>query len=233
MELHLFDKIYALERARLKALKNGTVPKGAEALYQHPLPKADTPLRELEFASIDFETTGLNFAEDYILSMGGVLMHGAQIDFASGFHCYLRAGDKVKSNSAVINQITPEALISGISPQQALSELIEKLAGRVVICHAAVIERSFILKLLGLRPSFKLPLVFLDTMLLEKSLQSHSGRTEDLRLNAIRERRGFPPYVCHNAFADSVAAAEVFIAQVKEIFGTETPKLGPLYQRCS
>lgn len=233
MELHLFDKIQALERARLKALKHGTVPKGAELIYQHALPGADTPLRELEFASIDFETTGLDFAQDYILSMGGVLMRGAQIDFASGFHCYLKAGDKVKNSSAVINQITPEELYAGISPQQALTELLDKLAGRIVICHAAVIERSFILKLLGLKPNFKLPLIFLDTLLLEKSLLSHSGRTEDLRLTAIRERRGFPPYVCHNAFADSVAAAEVFIAQVKEIFGSKTPTLGPLYQRCA
>lgn len=225
------SKLEKLEAARQKLIAQGRIPVGAEPLYAAPLPNQNTPLDDLKFTALDFETTGLNFAEDCVLSFGGVDLQQGQIDFASGFHHFVNNAEQVKKGSAIINQITPEQLTSGLSPAEAVRFLCRRLAGRIIICHAAVIERTFLLKLLGLGPEFALPLIFLDTLKIERSLMHRGLRTDELRLDVIRQKRGLPAYVCHNALADSVAAAEVFLAQVKDVFGKGPGRLGPLYER--
>lgn len=47
----------------------------------------------------------------------------------------------------------------------------------------------------------------------------------------IREQKGLPPYLAHNAFADVVATGELFLALVEEICEDQTPCLGPLVLR--
>ncbi len=220
-----------LEKKRQQALNLGKVPPAAAAFYENPVPLATAKLSDLSFTALDFETSGLDLNQDSILSFGGVNLSGDQIDFSSGFHHYLKVGDKIKKDSAVINQITPEQLSSGLDSDEARALLIQKLAGRIVICHGAMIERSFLLKMLGLKPNFTLPLIFLDTLKIERSLMHRQFKVDDLRLCTIRARRNLPPYVCHNALADSVACAEVFLAQVKDVFGKTRPTLGQLYKR--
>ena len=89
----------------------------------------------------------LIFNEDLILSMGWVDINRGEIDFSSGFHTFINIADKVKSHSAVINHITPEMLLHGVSLNEALNQLIEHIKGRIIICHAAVIEKTFYQKL--------------------------------------------------------------------------------------
>ncbi|MCP8690596.1 3'-5' exonuclease, partial [Marinobacterium sp. OS208] len=49
------------------------------AFYSAGLPAADTPLNELEFVALDFETTGLNPDKDGILSIGLVPFNASRI----------------------------------------------------------------------------------------------------------------------------------------------------------
>lgn len=225
------NPLVRLEKKRCKALKSNVLPEISKPLFESEISTSGY-LDALPLTALDFETTGLNFQEDLILSFGGVNISSGTIDFSSGFHTFINIADKVKSNSAVINHITPEMLEHGVSINQALSELVERLKGRILICHGAVIEKTFLKKALRLPDNIELPLIFLDTMLLEKSFTTHSGNVDDLRLSSIRQRRKLPAYYAHNAFADSVATAEVFLAQVKEIFGNKRPQLSEIAKRC-
>ncbi len=227
----LGDKLAKLEKKRIQRLSHGQLDIRLQPLYRHALPSARTLLSELKFTALDFETTGLNFASDSVLSFGGVEINGLQIDFASCFHHFIQQPNTINPDSVVINAITPEHLSAGLTPDAALHLLIERCAGRIIICHGAVIERTFLLKMLGLTPDFALPLIFLDTLKIERSLLRRRRGVEDLRLAAIRESRGLPAYVGHNALADSVATAEVFLAQIKDVFGKTAPCLGPLFAR--
>ena len=228
----LFDKLKHLEKLRRKALKDPQLEPSLAPFFAAPLPSHDSPLRNLDFVALDFETTGLDFAHDKVLSIGGVKMHGLQIDFGSCFHHFLVEPECcINPQAALINQITPEALAQGMSLNEARDFLIDTLHGHIIICHAAVIEHSFLFNMLGLKSSFPLPLIFLDTMKIERSLIHRPQGKEDLRLATIRQKRQLPPYVAHNALADAVATAEVFLAQVKDVFGKDEPKLGPLFSR--
>lgn len=227
----LFNPLIKLEKKRCKTLLRGNIPEKALPFFKTEIFTSGF-LDTLPLTALDFETTGLDFNEDLILSMGGVDINRGEINFSSGFHTFINVADKVKSCSAVINHVTPEMLQHGISLDAALDMLTEHIKGRIVICHAAVIEKTFLSKALGLDTHTSLPIIFLDTLLLEKSFSTHTGNVNDLRLSSIRKRRKLPAYCAHNAFADSVATAEVFLAQVKEIYGNKRPSLLEIARRC-
>lgn len=220
-----------LEKLRLKALNNPDLPPVYRSLYQRSLPNDNTELDECNLISIDFETTGLDFENDTVLSMGGLNIAQGRIEFDSAFHRLLKPAKSIKGTTAVINMITPEQLINGDDPVEAMSWLFEKIAGNVVITHCRAIESNFMMKILRLE-NFGLPVIFLDTMAIEQHLIRNARLlTKDFTLSGIRNRRGFPSYEGHNALSDSLATAELFLAQVKEIFGKARPTLGPLVKR--
>ncbi len=219
------------EKNRLKALDNPRLPAKFRSLYQLPLPADSTPLDDCSIVSIDFETTGLDFQNDTVLSIGGLNITQGRIEFDSAFHRLLKPTKAIKGSTAVINMITPEQLINGDDPEEAMNWLFQRIAGCVVITHCRAIEYNFMSKILGL-DEFGLPLVFLDTLAIEQHLmRSARGTRQDFTLAGIRNRRGFPPYEAHNALADSLATAELFLAQVKDVFGKARPTLGPLVRR--
>jgi DNA polymerase-3 subunit epsilon len=218
-----------------KALKDPAISEDLKPFYERPLPNPNDLIKDLKLTSIDFETTGLNFKEDVVLSMGGISFDNGAIDFATSFHQLLNVDPKkIKSNAAIINQITPEQLVNGMPPHQAFMKLMDKLSGGLVLTHCKVIESTFLRKSLGIPDKYPLPMVFLDTMAIEKSILIHQGnfKLENVRLNKIRERRGFPAYEAHNALADSLATAEVFLAQLHDIFGKKPYVLKDVYKRC-
>lgn len=223
-----------LQKQCLKALDNPKLPNELRCFYERPLPTPQSLLSDFKITSIDFETTGLNFDEDVVLSMGGISFDKNSIDFSTSFHKLLNVDpSKIKGKAAVINMITPEQLIGGENPYEAFLELLDKLSGGIVLTHCQVIEKNFLKKGLKLDDKIPLPMVFLDTMAIERSLLVHRGtiKPDDVRLNKIRERRGFPPYAAHNALADSLATAEVFMAQLHDIYGKSPRYLKDVFDR--
>ena len=226
----LKDPLTKLEIKRQKLLDKGAFPKVLEPLYQSALPPKDALISDLKILSLDFETTGLNFKEDCVLSMGAVEIYHNEIDFAKGFHHFLDVSDALFKGSPIIHQITPEQLAGGLDPYEAMLKLIDLLQGKVLLTHAGEIERNFLLKTLKLPLNTFLRIVSLDTFKIEKSLFTYSHNVDDLSLFKIREKRGLPPYISHNAFADAVSTAEVFLAQIAQIFGKEEKTLLKLFK---
>ena len=104
----------------------------------------------------------------------------------------------------------------------------------ILVAHGAAIERQFLQQWVstccGLQA--ELPLLWLDTLALERSLvgNRHSTR-RDYRLSEIRRSYGLPAYLAHNALADAVATGELLLVQMKYIFAGRRPQLGELYRR--
>ena len=231
--MSLFSRFTPIEIHRRRCLKfanSKNCPDYLKAFYQRELPNANSFIDECHFTSIDFETTGIDPNKDYVLSIGGICLRKGAIDFTTSFHYYVNNSRFIKKDSAVINHITPEQLEQGKEPVTAMIELLDKISGGLVLMHCMYIETNFIKSTLGLRKKDPLPFISLDTMAIERQLH-HDASVEDVRLSAIRERRGFPAYEAHNALVDSLATAEGFLAQEKDDFKNKRPYLLPLYKR--
>ncbi len=182
----------------------------------HPLPNKGQDYRYTDYLAIDLETTGLDIQRDLILSVGYVVVHGNRIDLASARHRVIRIDRSIPEASAVIHQITDDQSALGLELVDVLSELLDVLAGKVMIAHHATIECGFIGNACRRLWQGGLPVLVVDTQVLaHRTFERRQVpfKSSDLRLHSLGERYNLPRYGAHNALSDALAAAELFLAQ--------------------
>lgn len=181
-----------------------------------PFPKASVDYRAQSYVAIDLETTGLDPRRDQILSIGYVCLHGPCIDLGSARHRLVRIERDIPEASAVIHQITDDQAATGGELAEVLAELLETLAGKVMIAHHARIEQTFLANACKTLWKQGLLVPTIDTQAV--ALRTFERRQipfqgSDLRLYALSDRYNLPRHGAHNALNDALAAAELFLAQ--------------------
>lgn len=233
IDFHYFHPLSYQERKRKQWLKN-SVPESFKHFFHHPVWQTQTEINDIEFLVLDFETSGLNLAVDHILSIGWVVIKNSQVHLDGAVKINISAAEHIKPETAVIHHIMPEMLADALPANKALHLLLESMRGKVLIAHAAGIERGFFqLYCKHLFGMSKVPLLWLDTLCIERSLMKNSFKNPqiDFQLSKIRNDYGLPEYPGHDALIDAVATAELFLAQTKQLFGKMKPTLGILYER--
>ena len=219
---------------RRRKLAMQAAPGPLRDFLQTPWPSPDSDAREVEFAALDFETTGLDAQRDSILSAGWLALHGTAIDLGTAQHRILRSAQPLPEQSVLIHQLTDDAVAGGDRLENVLPTLLSFLAGRVLLAHHAQLEFQFLRqacrRIFG--SDFVMPVV--DTQWL--ALQSMRQRglhysAKDLRLFNLRQRYNLPRYRAHNALSDALATAELFVAQLAERAGAKPVRLKRLLVR--
>ncbi|MDB4837344.1 3'-5' exonuclease [Marinomonas sp.] len=228
-----FHPITQLEKKRVELVAKGNLPGIIAKLLKEPYPTPDSKLKDLEFLVFDLETTGLDPKEDRILSVGYLDIQDMRVDISTAIHTYVQAEKYVKAEAAVINHIVPEMLTEGKLFDEAMEDLFLAMQGKILIAHGTIVEKNFIDAYVKRRYDLPpLPLLWLDTLLLEKSLlrNKNDSATGDYQLASVRERHKLPPYHAHNALSDSIATGELFLVLSKVIYGKSPPLLSGVYK---
>jgi DNA polymerase III subunit epsilon len=231
--LKYFHPLEKTKQKRKQYLANVRLPKVLFNIVEQPCPEISDLAKDLDFIVLDLETTGLDSQKDLILSMGWVNISNGRIDLASSQHLYLNNDSQITPETAVINHITPQMLSEGVAIHDAMMTFFEAAKEKIIVAHACVVEENFInqylLKSYGLR---QLPLLWLDTLCIEKKMANAISNYEeiDLTLAATRKRYGLPEYNSHNALADAVSTAELLLAQQKRVRPNSDVTLGDLYR---
>lgn len=182
----------------------------------HPCAPTGADYRALEYLAIDLETTGLDARRDLILSVGHVTVRGAVIDLSSASHRMVRIDRSIPEASAVIHQITDDQAALGSELAEVMAEVLEALAGKIMIAHHASIEEAFLAQACKRYWGQGLPLRVIDTQVLAHRTFERRQipfKVSDLRLHALASRYNLPRYGAHNALSDALTAAELFLAQ--------------------
>lgn len=185
-----------------------------------PFPQAGSDWRAVDFLAIDLETTGLDLRKDSILSVGHVTLSGGAIVLATAEHRVVRFAGDIPAASAVIHQITDDQAALGEDLEVVMADLLEVLAGKVLIAHHAHIETTFIGRACQKLYGIGLVVPVVDTQVLaQRQLERRqiAYKGSDLRLHALVERYNLPRYAAHNAFYDALSAAELFLAQAANL----------------
>jgi DNA polymerase-3 subunit epsilon len=111
--------------------------------------------------------------------------------------------------------------------------LLPELSGRVIVAHAASIERRFLAAMLRPLGGVPVPNPCIDTMSVERRLLESRGEQiaearGDLTLDACRARHGLGGHSRHSAGADAIACAELLLAQVAAMGGADRVRLRSL-----
>jgi DNA polymerase-3 subunit epsilon len=207
------------EKRRKKALARATHPVMQRYLEQ-PLADSALPWNEVDIVALDFETTGLDPATEQILSYGMVDVHAGVIQLSSASHELVKAEKSIPESSAVIHHITDDQASNGRDIEHILPELLERLAGKVMLVHYNNIEQGFLdaacQRLYG--SPFIIPII--DTLALGHRMlvrRNHALNTNALRLFNLRDMYKLPVYRAHNALNDAMTTAELFLALESEI----------------
>lgn len=206
----------------------GRVPEPLRGLYRSPVAGRRERLQGIALLALDLETTGLDPACDRMVSAGWCRLDGGALRLGSGEAVAL-ASERGVGESALIHGLRDIDLAGGGSEGELLARLLPALSGRVLVAHGASIERGFLAA--AVRRCFAAPLLLpmVCTLGLEARLRARLGEpvaSGGLTLAACRARHGLPPARAHDALADAVACAELFLAQVQLLGGFPAVRLG-------
>ncbi|MDO6762862.1 3'-5' exonuclease [Agarivorans sp. 1_MG-2023] len=194
---------------------------------------AETKVKDIDFVALDFETTGLDAKKNSIISIGLVPFTLQRIACREAKHWFVTPEDKLQEDSIVIHGITHSDLKGAPSLLRILEQLLDELAGKVVVVHYRRIERDFLhATLRGLiNEGIIFPLV--DTMQIEADIQAarpkkvidwfKKSQAVSIRLGSSRTRYNLPTYPPHDALTDAIATAELLQAQIHHHFSPDTP----------
>ncbi|WP_413283383.1 exonuclease domain-containing protein [Vibrio sp. MA40-2] len=232
--INYFHPLRKLQRQRITSYKQRQLPDFLKLNLTEEYPDLEDEANKLEFVCLDLETTGLDPKNDRILSVGWVVIKNLRIDISSRVELLVKSDAEVSAKTAVINHITPEMLAKGVTVDEALLAFFTQSRGRVIVAHGCVVEKNFINHYLYHRYKLNpLPLLWLDTLMIEKHLSKIVDKSEgstDLRLSSSRKRYGLPEYNAHGALIDSLATAELLLAQLKRVYKDDKTCFGRLYR---
>ena len=212
-----------LEWRRARLLRRAP-PGPLQDYLAHAFPDPDQDYRSQTYLAIDLETTGLNPAQDHILSIGTVEIRGDVIDLGTARHDVVSTDRALSEASVAVHRLTDDIVAGGETITSVLTRLLQQLAGKVLLAHHAAIELGFLRNACQRVFNGDMLAPVVDTLALAK--QQSERRNEiighgALRLAALREHYHLPRYQAHNALSDAIAAAELFLAQAAERCGNQ------------
>ena len=177
----------------------------------------DLPWKEIDYCSIDLETTGLNLKRDEIISIGLTQIHQGRISSKSNFYQVIKPTGHPSISSVLIHGLRSVDLESAKPLQEVIPNLVLELTGRTLIAHAAWVERAFLAeKFKG--TGFTYPNQVLDTASLARACgikALESGKEPSLEF--IARHLGLPVYSPHHALGDALTTAVVFLALASDL----------------
>ncbi|WP_299199912.1 3'-5' exonuclease [uncultured Amphritea sp.] len=201
--------------------------------YQQGLPGVETPLTDVSFVALDFETTGLDAEHDEIISIGLVPFDLNRIRLRDSRYWLLKPRRELTETSVPFHGITHSQLNDAPDLNQILDEVLDEIAGKIVVVHYRYIEREFFDAAVKRRLGEGICFPVVDTMeqeamLYRRGIVSRVKRLaglkpESIRLGDSRLRYNLPHYGQHHALTDAVATAELLQAQIRHRYSETTP----------
>ena len=191
-------------------------------MTSHELSTAPGTMRNMSFAVVDFETTGLNPETDRIVQLAAVIVNG-EGHIVDSFDTIVKPESPAEYQHGAehIHGISAEQVSSGMPLRQALEQLWSINAGHVFTAHNAAFDLGFLhaeSKRVGLEGHVD---VHVDTLeLSRRTTGADTARKHNLF--ALCEHYGIERNKVHDAKSDATATAQLLMHLIKEL-GVETP----------
>jgi DNA polymerase-3 subunit epsilon len=180
-------------------------------------PAPDTPWREAPYAVVDLETTGLNPRRDEIISFASVPIDDGRIVVGGMRTVMIRPERMPEAETIRIHGLRPVDLDGARPLSEAIDVILRSLTGRVLVAHAAWVERGFLnraLKIARLRVAEPI----LDTSALaQRVLPGVDPDQQGVQLGAAARALGLPTHRPHRADGDALTTAQLFLALVARL----------------
>jgi DNA polymerase III subunit epsilon len=184
------------------------------------------PWWAVEYASLDFEATGLDFAKDRIISFGVVPILNGRVEVGESVYQLVDPGGVPPSpESVTVHGLRPIDLKDAPPASAARESLSAALAGRYLVTWWAGVEAAFLDKLFGggVRSWFRRAV---DVRQLVIALEGE-GATR-LTLTQAAEKYGVPVASPHHALDDALVTAQLFLVTASKMTSMQKGKVKDL-----
>jgi DNA polymerase-3 subunit epsilon len=184
------------------------------------------PWRASRFAVVDLETTGLDARKHEIISWSVVPVDDGRIPVGAVRYGLARPRRMPDEPSIVVHGILPADLETAPSPEEAVDELLEAVAGRIVVAHAAWFERAFLARAAARRGvRWRSPMV--DTSVIGRLwlFERDGYLPRGISLRTLTRVLGLPAHRPHHALGDALTTAQAFLA-ISTHLDVRTPETG-------
>lgn len=191
-----------------------------------PFAKSDLDVnwREVEYCAIDLETTGLDLHADEIVAIGTAQIRNGRIAAEENFYREVRPMESPSIQSMRVHGLRASDLNEALPIREVAPDLLSQMSGRVLIAHAAWMERAFLRRLLP-ATDFPKSKSIVDTAALARAIGYASERKgHEPSLEYLARRLHLPVYAPHNALGDALTTAVVFLALATELERIEMAK---------
>jgi DNA polymerase-3 subunit epsilon len=198
----------------------------------------DRPLEDCRFVVLDTELTGLDVRRDEIVSIGAVRIEGMAIAAGESFYRLIQPKAGLPKASTLIHRITPEQVKDRPRLRAVLPALIEFVDGCLIVGHHVGLDMGFLNR--ACRTVYGAPLAnpCLDTMRMaqiyraqqwESSYDRYQGNVS-FALPDLAAEFGLPRFPQHNALADALQTAYLFLYLARKLSGGGVRTLRELFE---
>jgi DNA polymerase-3 subunit epsilon len=165
--------------------------------------------RSATFASLDFETTGLDYRRDDVVSFGVVPVVRGRVVVRDAVHQLVAPSAPMSAASVRVHQLLPGELSAAPAIEGARASLASAVADRVLLAWFAELEIAFLARIFGTRRG-RWRRRTVDVRALTIALEGLSPDNR-MTLTAAAERFGVPVASPHDALDDALVTAQLFL----------------------
>lgn len=175
-----------------------------------PAPRQGQPIKASRFVVVDVETSGLNTARDHLIAIGAVAVTHGRIQLNDSLEIVLQQSQASEKDNILIHGIGGTVQRGGVPPADALLTFLEFLGKDPLIAFHVAFDQAMINRALKQFLGIKFEHAWADLAYVAPALHPRIAR----RTRALDDWMGLfgiSNYARHNALADALATAELFL----------------------
>jgi DNA polymerase III subunit epsilon len=204
-------------------------PQGAAASFARAgRTSGKQPWRAARWCALDLELTGLDPRTDGIIAIGAVPIEDGRVILGESIYTLVRTTKRSEHGAILAHKLRVEDLAQAPVLDDAIDQILDVLAGRVPVFHAAWIERNFLSPVFAQR-RLRLPAAADTEVLGRMWLRQRDGvAPPGLPLAKLAQELGQEPEVPHHALGDALTTARAFIALASHLDAVMPQTVGML-----
>ncbi len=176
-----------------------------------PAPPLDQPIQASRYVVVDVESSGLDTARDRLIAIGAVAVTHGRIDLNDSLEIVLQQTQASARDNILIHGIGGTVQRAGTPPADALLTFLEYLGKAPLIAFHVAFDQSMINRALKTFLGIKFEHAWADLAYIAPALHPRIAR-HTRALDDWMAVFGIGNYARHNALADALATAELFLA---------------------
>ncbi|PIP43724.1 MAG: DNA polymerase III subunit epsilon [Deltaproteobacteria bacterium CG23_combo_of_CG06-09_8_20_14_all_60_8] len=170
---------------------------------------------KMRWVVVDVESSGQNPYSDHLLSIGAVAIQDGRIRFDDGFETVLQQSHASDTANILLHGIGGQRQVAGEPPDLALTRFLEYCGKDPVVAFHAAFDKALIGRALDTVLGIDLASRWLDLVYLAPGLLPEI-KERCHTLDDWAAQFGIINHARHNAVADALATAELFLALYPE-----------------